>query len=908
MEILLNKHKSKKSTNINNSIPIKLKGRNRILPLASLNTTINEIDLYNKERLLSNVVRLTCTINPICTNVLFNPITEIVKGEGSDECACLNFSSLSENNSLSLVHKTTSHFQSSKDAIRDTQLSNNANGFQYHCGYDIFNNHILRSQTFKSVCKVVGTDDVNFNTLFDFMRSADGQKVGGYKDTIDEAKRTSSGYTIPNLHLYLAEDVLTFEECVDKKLTQENGWYGFTNVGKMITDENMDIFKVINNRKPCDFIDMYPSRDLWYFTPKYNSYRKRIEKNWDYCLTYPSSSTTNVDFIDEKTNALKACMFDDVLTNSIGTSGLKIYSISKHGLSKGDIVNIYANSELVIRNTSIVDVEDEYTFSVYDNGIDISSQWYQLTVKDLTQNRVTIDGKKYGIADNKKYLVLEDNDSQRFPLLPNNRVCLEDIKVSFKRVVDGNEVEYYVRIFSKIPNWRFVSEKPSEYAMYKKDSNLISEFQKPCYDFENHVSKLAYAKNIYGDDISEVVFTDDIDLSYLKDNLGRPLSEIYFTTLKTNIGYNDWYNGQEVGNAFVEYSHCFGPLSCAFRLSDYTVNVDEKLINSTVINKKVSGLSINNINDISSTTDEIRYRSQVQRNYAQVYNYDEEGNEELVNVLADDSQGQYEGDKHFYGDLCCYATSLLEEQSIQMIDFRFNTYQREYPALISNKIFYDEIDSDDYDKDGFSGTTYEIINGERLEGYCYTPHYKIPIHTYSDKIKTERPIYIPLKDVQNKDGRVTIVTHERHHLNVNDIIYLKTSTRCYTYMVENIVNERKMICIPTDGEDTIKAQIGRCFIASANVPSYATLSKEGSCTFMWRDLIKNGFDTENKVEQYPFMNNALYVHQQINLFVRRQDPEGKSSLLYGQFPKDIEPNKLDVTNENNYFEEEDIEC
>ena len=33
--------------------------------------------------------------------------------------------------------------------------------------------------------------------------------------------------------------------------------------------------------------------------------------------------------------------------------------------------------------------------------------------------------------------------------------------------------------------------------------------------------KLAFAKNIYSDNLSQVVFTDDINIKLLKDNLGR---------------------------------------------------------------------------------------------------------------------------------------------------------------------------------------------------------------------------------------------------------------------------------------------------------------------------------------------------------------------------------------------------
>ena len=596
MDILLNKQKSKVSNNTNSFVPIRLTNGAKLLPTDSLVTTINEVELYNQERQASNIVRLTCTINPICSNVLHNTITEIVKNEGSDECFCLNFTQLNDDNANNLLYKNKSSFANAFSGVRDTQLSNEANGFQYHCGTDIFNNHILRSLTFKTVCGYGPNQSGNhdeFNPLTDTMRSIDGTHISGYKDYIEEDRKSKNGKpSIKKLHLYLKEEVLSFEESVEKRLIEKNGWYGFINIGKFptidttkATNEQFDIYKVINNRKPCDFIDMYPSRDLWYFTPKYNKHRKRIEKNWDYCLTYPSSSTTDIDFIRSGTNSLKVCMFDDTLSNSIGTSGLKLYSVSKHGLSKGDIINVYDDDNIIIRNTSVVDIEDDYTFSVYDQGVDISNLWYQLSNDDL-MNGVTIDGNSYTCDKFKDFLVY---DGGKYPILPNKKVCLEHKDISYKKVVEGEELEYYVRIFSKIPNWKFVDKEPTEYEMYKDGSDLISRYQTYENDFESHVSRLAFSKNIYGDDISEIVFSDNIDLSNLKDNLGRPLSEIYLTIIKNNIGYKKWYGDKhDCGSPDIEFSHCFGKLNCAFKLSSHAVPFEE-YVNVTTINSLESG-------------------------------------------------------------------------------------------------------------------------------------------------------------------------------------------------------------------------------------------------------------------------------------------------------------------------------
>ena len=137
----------------------------------------------------------------------------------------------------------------------------------------------------------------------------------------------------------------------------------------------------------------------------------------------------------------------------------------------------------------------------------------------------------------------------------------------------GIECEYYVRIFSKIPNFKNASADTSNaYEIYKDDGRLIDEYQTKKYDFESHVSRLAFAKNSYSDNIGEIVFTDNIDISNLRDNRGRPLTSIYLTIVKNNKGYKEWYGFNDYNNNWnggalitadtVEFSHCFGKISC----------------------------------------------------------------------------------------------------------------------------------------------------------------------------------------------------------------------------------------------------------------------------------------------------------------------------------------------------------
>ena len=71
---------------------------------------------------------------------------------------------------------------------------------------------------------------------------------------------------------------------------------------------------------------------------------------------------------------------------------------------------------------------------------------------------------------------------------------------------------------------------------FKKLKSVIGD------DIRSDVNKIAFAKNIYGDDVAQVVFTDDIDIEGLLDHNGRPVSDIFFTIVKRNAGYKEWYN------------------------------------------------------------------------------------------------------------------------------------------------------------------------------------------------------------------------------------------------------------------------------------------------------------------------------------------------------------------------------
>lgn len=961
-KVFLQSHISKQSSNTSNGVNVQLKGKRKLLPTTDMSESVSQYEQYLEERGKCNKIRLTCQVNPICSNVLYNSVTEIVRNEGSDDVEVLNYRNdtiKTENTSgknkkvdfwsspswsgdaLTILNGNAKDFHPT-NAIRDTQLSSPSNGFVYHCGKDIFNNHLIRSNTFKTICKRQGGNEDTFNTIADKMRDVKGNEVVEtlyfpVDAPIDGHKKDVT------MHVYRYDDILTYADSVKNRLVQKyDGWVGFYNRSKIKSyndfknGEIMDIERPIMYKNGGDFIEMYPDRSLYSFVPKFNKHRKRVEKNWEYCITYPSSSTTDgFDSIINKSNgALKAIYFDENSKGDNGGSQLVIYGISKHGLMVGDFVSVYktlrnGTDERVVESAEVSAVVDDYIFVLKGNSTAISNSWYDVSQKDLNNGYIKVDGVVYKLAPNKKYFV--DASGNKYYLVNGKYVNLDldSQHISYKKVVNGIECNYYVRIFSKVPNFKNASAvTSSEYDIYKDDSKLIKEYQGSDYDFESHVSRLAFAKNIYGDEIGEVVFTDDIDISNLKDNLGRPLSTLYITFLKSNGGYKEWYGfGANIDPSSdkVTYSHCFGALTCGYETSDESIYTND--INS--INK------INNIGGDAIGVNVYYINKDCRNSY---FN-------DTKNSYFNGTEVAYGVDKNFYGDLCFYDEYNATEVSIQPMMYRFNTAQRESYYSASKEKFngynYDDIMYDDYDiSNTFTIKTSQVSGtNSRKEGYYYKPHYPIEIKMFG-KLNSVRPDFLKIRSIKKEDDVYSIVTSSYHYLGVGDkaMIYDSTQEKYYTLVTvkNNNSNYKKFYCkvysedgkalekltfMDGDGkshdllntnDDVARGLYMSDFklfkVDNLEIPSYAKILKDGTCRYVWRDIINNGFNpTVSSVEEYPFTNGAFYINKRIDIYVRRQDPYN----MYGLYNDDDisgDESKTEVIVDDSYVKSDDIKC
>lgn len=944
-KIFLQSHLSKKSSNTSNGVNVQFKGRRKLLPTNDVSEIVSQYDQYLLERESCNKIRLTCQVNPICTNVLFNPITEIVRYEGSNNVELLNYlNGSTELKNTNLLYKTTNVLCSSSsnnhhtNAIRDTQLSNTKNGFIYHCGLDILNNHLIRSNTFKTICRrnndSRNNDSEVFNTIGDTMRDVSGNPV--IETLYFPVSSSVEGHKKDvEAHIYRYDDILQFDESISNRLIKKyDGWVGFYNRSKIKSYSNfengdiMDIERPIMYKNGGDFIEMYPDRSLYSFVPKFNKYRNRIEKNWEYCITYPSSSTTEgfESIINGDLKSLKAIYFDENSQGDNGGSQLVIYGITKHGLKVGDFVNIYNTyiedgktvNEVVAYSAEVSNVVDDYIFILQGISSTISDTWCYLS--DMTKKENDNETLYYNDVEYKnhsnKYLTKSGSTIQYY-IINNKYVNLDDKaqNISYKKVINGVECDYYVRVFEKVPNFKHASAvTSSEYDIYKNNSELIHEYQDKKYDFESHVSRLAFAKNIYGDDVGEIVFTDDIDISNLIDNLGRPISTLYIMFFKSNKGYKEWYgfyppnyngNGFYISSDNVTYSHCFGMLTCGYETSD------ESICNSNID-------SIYTINNIGESSQGINISK-------------------LNNGRGDyyyDTEIAYDVDKKFYGDICCYDGYNIVEESIQPIMHRFNTAQRESSKSLSMEYYqnfnYDNIIYDDYDiNQNFTIKTDVVKNvNQKKEGYYYKPFYPIEIKTFGS-LNSVSPDFLKIIGIKKYDGEngryYSISTLSYHYLSPGDksMIYDTEQDKYYTLVTikNNESNYKKFYFVAYDEKGTEKVDLDisdyskfKLFkIDNLEVSSHASLLKDGTCRFVWRDLYNNGFSptSAKSTEEYPFTNGAFYINKKIDIYVRRQDPYGVYGLYDGVgIGADIsgDDSYTEVVSDNNYVKSDDIKC
>ena len=900
-EIFLEKNRNIKALNKENSLNLNLTQKARLLPFDGVSDTLNLYDLFTSERDACTKFRFIFDVNPICSNVLYNMKTEIVKDEGSDDCqVILGEEGLDEyqavyKNTLTAYTITSAinpidHLQ----AIRNTEYSHpEAGNFVYHSGLDLFNNHMLRSKSFVHVNVATGgTKEISrrvFNTLFDLKRDAVGENI---REEIPNNNNTG----VTDIHLYRVDSIMSIEEAYEKHFTEKDGWFGFNNVGYIEIPNGMSgmsVNKLMNNNKACEFIDMYPDRSLYSFIPKRNKYRNRAERNWDYCICYPYES----DY--EKLKEIMGIHIGGTYPNAIKTlvkpnkapGGQDIFvfkTMIKHNLKTNDKVLLINPRNLKTQEINVAGIGDvdntdaEHCFRLYEADITLF-------------------------------------DSVSPPL-----------EIWIRKVSNGCGCKYYLRKFRKITN---------------EDGTELN----------SRIGKLAFGENIYGDNVAEVLYTDPVDIAGLKDNLGRPLTELYFTVVKTNRGHELWYDENKFNDDSIEFSHCFGKVTSGIEtIPEYqTYNI-----------RKLHNINDNDIINFDNVSNTISKTNIPIRNYQDGYRrlINDEGGTVAPPVIEDNiTEDSF---NEFYGDIVELDVSLNSETVLEKVYHRFNTAQRE---ATKNPFYYDLrydiLVTDDYDigiespssdvwnrssflvfsdeKDRIwadynvlgprrdaetaqssaleSGGTYDSSiwyetylnnikqsNNQYLypgnlqaEGYFYQPHHQIKVRELSDILNSYTGALVKHENLEtsteSSEGEnhfyVEINTTDDYGYIIGDVFGIynnKTEELLWGVLDEKAIAEISgntyiHLKIETYKEIIFDAENDTdafdFLLTDDTVPMYATyIPKEQK--FVWKNVLPISESSDEELNNIMFTNGTNYIQKNINFYVRRQDPFGKNGLLF----------------------------
>jgi hypothetical protein len=836
-KILLNKSRGKESINKTNFIPVEIDREMSLFHDEVLSDTIDTFKVYNNEKDASTKHRFIFTLYPLCTNVLFNKISEVVYKEGSDKTTVLENTSDLATSTLLKKGATSSQSVNRIQAIRNTEYTNSKFNLTYHCGLDIFNNHLLRtkeditvqkksSETLSTTVYSESGDEITdkafakitdgFNTIGDASRSFNGSFIFSYIPNAN-ANYTYNGSVKVKTPLYMHDTIKSFNKACKDGIKRQNGWIGFTNPSTLRIpikkSEEYYVNRCINNKEACEFIDLAPERDLFSFTPKKNTHQQRTEKNWDYCLTYPYKSI----YKDPTQTILKGKKFGisfiknndgSVYREYIANNGVNVALFRcpvKHNLKVGD--SIYLNLGKLQGNT--------LTFS----------------------GRIKCTVVSLGTLNKK-------NEDRYFSIRKDD---LEDLGqmneiIGFSKIVHGGlACEYYLRLFKKMEG-----------------------------KYNSVINRLAFAGTIYGDDISQIVFTDDIDIKDYRDNRGRPLSEIYLTILKANRGHKEWYEDKDYANSKIEFSHVFGKVSSGLDLPEF-------------------------INDREFPI--VRFQHNISEKWL---------TKNTFNVKMDKSSSSFESDitienDTFYGDLVEFNPLTLDETTLENVYHRFNTAQREITGNdIYDTLYYDEIAGDIYDAGTNAGTTpririHELNKGYANlapEGYIYQPHYKIQIAKFKDDINQGDDIIIDVSGVKRikKDSGIEFNTNINYNLLPNDIIsFMNSDNDVFKFIVTSYTySESKKMYVGTatlsnmSSMDLKLQKLNECIFYrhSLDIPDYAYMLPDGSGRHLWKDIqLPSEWMFTDELYTTTFTNGAFYHQKNIIFPVRRQDPFGKYSMV-----------------------------
>ena len=301
-------------------------------------------------------------------------------------------------------------------------------------------------------------------------------------------------------------------------------FYGTINpmISNMLYNDNVDIISgntgVVGKKILSDRIFL---NDGWYGTFFENN--DTSEEGFEYVNKFNDNSSTLCAFTPFDPGYERLNILD---TDGIPNYMLKLtypYSTKDITLIENNGGITLANGIPIIKKIKISINDRLYTGfkTPINHGLDVGDEIKMYNFQDPTGNLVlsarTISIFSLGnqVNDDKERIFVVDINPSEIDI---------NIGIStIKRSVIGVESEYYVRSFSAL------TTNEIDYDLYPA----------------------AFGKNYFNDQVAAFYFKNDIDIKNIRDNLGRPLSEIYLTIIKqgeeldpTNYNHMYWIQQQ----------------------------------------------------------------------------------------------------------------------------------------------------------------------------------------------------------------------------------------------------------------------------------------------------------------------------------------------------------------------------
>jgi hypothetical protein len=164
-------------------------------------------------------------------------------------------------------------------------------------------------------------------------------------------------------------------------------------------------------------------------------------------------------------------------------------------------------------------------------------------------------------------------------------------------------------------------------------------------------------------------------------------------------------------------------------------------------------------------------------------------------------------------------------------------------------------------------TIYDIVNGLLFSTHTITKEEATNGYTWKDK-----------------DGNVHIA--EITYINNNDETDIITEKE-YEELSEDKKSDYERYTSDENREvDDYSKPRYILRIKNVDIPNYA--NKIGNNTYLWRDIQNVGNILNSEIKEYPFANGHFYITNNINFYLKRQDPFGYNGLLAQyKYPNDV---------------------